>query len=866
MKHPQPAKSAYSPPKRNEVVHPVPNRKNRTKQISFAFLLIILKFWDTPTIQTALRQISATYKRIYGSNVALQKVLDSSLAQSLKWNGKFFVSLAIKFIIRVIELSRLNKIGIIDVPSSIRKWSMVESGDSSNRPMECECVSEKYAMRAFQKNRRDIDNILHYWFGRFSPERAQKQLWMIASSSREHLQRVDAEIVHLYERVLVKISRDRDTLNKWQDKNMYSWQGKMAAIIVLDQMSRHIHRYYSTSNLKNSNLFDQKTLDELALEVALEFQEEHKNEISCGMVPVPMMIFALMPLRHRSTMQSVGFVQEQVEKISDLCSMDMQNMIRRFRRASNRRMAVLQDEARKAGRDTHYDTEKALDFDIQNENELKKSDYSDDDILEFQFFETDMTNAINHPIVKTMIQYLADRTIFPSKENESYRNPVIVSLSGGVDSMVIANVLAYLRDEHNFPLYIVAVHIDYGNRPESFAEADFVKRYALDILKLDKCTIRRINEVTRGVTKRDEYELVSRNVRYDLYRQTVSECMEVCNVDDSSHIGVMLGHHKGDVVENVISNSNKGSGPLDLSGMTALSTNDGVTIYRPLLPLQKTTVFDYSHKYGIPYFKDTTPHWSTRGKLRNKLIPLLEEVYGDGCLKNLASLAEESDEARALFNETSFRPFMDKVQKHPLGIIFSTQEFRNQGFYFWKIVLRDMLHSCGLGMFSDGSTETFLKRVLAPKITAGWLQCRKDYGVYLMSDGQVAILYPDSFPWRKDDYFQCKGQYVEFGELRQVGPWQIKAELTTEICTENVLSSWQNFMKGEIRYCTTALVSSNGSPSPLHFVESFTKETRPLNWKGVDGKIQSTLPLLGSGSACSSGSKDVMVTMTLKRN
>jgi tRNA(Ile)-lysidine synthetase-like protein len=864
MKHHQPAKSAYSPLIRNELMYPVAKRNNKAKQISFAFLLIVLKFWDTPSIQSALRHISATYTRLYGSSVVLQKLVDSSLGQSLQSNGKFFASLAIKVVIRFIELSRLNKIGIIDVPLSIRNWSMVESSEASNGTTEFQCVSEKYAMRALQKNRRDIDNVLHYWFGRFSPERAQKQLWMIASSSSDHLERVDTEIVHLYERVLVKISRDRDTLNKWLDKSTYSWQGKMAAIIVLDQMSRHIHRYYSTSNLSNPNVLDQKHLDELALEVAINFQEEHKDEISCGMIPVPMMIFSLMPLRHRSTMQSVGYVQAQVEKLSDLSNVDMQNMIRRFRRASNRRMAVLQDEARKAGRDTNYDAEKPLNSEAEN-IDLQQSDYSDDDILEFQFFETDMTNAINHIIVKTMIQYLADRNVFPSKESGSHRNPVIVSLSGGVDSMVIANVLSYLRDEHSFPLYIVAVHIDYGNRPESFAEANFVKRYALDILKLDKCTIRRIDEVTRGVTKRDEYELVSRNVRYDLYRQTVSECMEICNVGDPSQIGVMLGHHKGDVIENVISNSNKGSGPLDLSGMTALSTNDGVTIYRPLLPLQKTEVFDYSHKYGIPYFKDTTPHWSTRGKLRNKLIPLLEEVYGDGCLNNLASLAEESDEARALFNETSFQPFMEKVQKYPLGIIFSTQEFRNQGFYFWKIVLRDMLHSCGLGMFSDGSTETFLKRAMAPKITAGWLQCRKDYGVYLMSDGLVAILYPDSFPWRKEDYFQCKGQHVQFGELLQVGPWQVKAELTTEKYTDSVFSSWEYFMKGEIRYTTTALVSSTGEPSPLHFIDGFTKITRPMNWKGVDTKIQSTLPLLGSGSPYGSGSKDVMVTLSLKR-
>jgi hypothetical protein len=35
-------------------------------------------------------------------------------------------------------------------------------------------------------------------------------------------------------------------------------------------------------------------------------------------------------------------------------------------------------------------------------------------------------------------------------------------------------------------------------------------------------------------------------------------------------------------------------------------------------------VLEYAHSFGVPYFKDTTPAWSTRGKLRNQLVPLLQ--------------------------------------------------------------------------------------------------------------------------------------------------------------------------------------------------------------------------------------------------
>lgn len=47
---------------------------------------------------------------------------------------------------------------------------------------------------------------------------------------------------------------------------------------------------------------------------------------------------------------------------------------------------------------------------------------------------------------------------------------------------------------------------------------------------------------------------------------------------------------------------------------------NGVRVWRPMLPFDKDVVFDFAHKFGVPYFKDTTPSWSTRGKLRRQLV------------------------------------------------------------------------------------------------------------------------------------------------------------------------------------------------------------------------------------------------------
>ena len=52
---------------------------------------------------------------------------------------------------------------------------------------------------------------------------------------------------------------------------------------------------------------------------------------------------------------------------------------------------------------------------------------------------------------------------------------IIVSLSGGVDSMVMLYILRVLTVKYN--IYLEAFHINYGNRHESDIEEDVIKNY-----------------------------------------------------------------------------------------------------------------------------------------------------------------------------------------------------------------------------------------------------------------------------------------------------------------------------------------------------------------------------------------------------
>ena len=551
-----------------------------------------------------------------------------------------------------------------------------------------------------------IERVLLYWFGQAPPDVNQKHLWMIQNAQR--LSKVDAEIYHQFASLLCQLSASHQTTKQqqqqqqqhgWWNDPLFGYRAKVAAIVVLDQFSRHIHRYCqqqqqqqqqqqsldttdnsSSNNNKNHTTLEfppppQATLDQQALQLAQAFLQDHQQELETGMIPTPMMVFSLLPFRHAARLETVQVVQTCLETTVVPLVQQSDTLVRRFRTATHRRLAVLQDSARRVGQappkqqqqpqaqqqrqvqgqqstkhnpppssstTTTTDTPTTTnDSSSSSSSSDKTTVFRDEDILETMGFEANLTTVPQHVVVTTMVEFLRQQGIEPphdkhtkkSTNNQSNHNDtntnhknkavVVVSLSGGVDSMVIAFVLSELVRAHGYGsvLTVVAVHIDYANRPESVAEAAFVQQWCRDQPGIAQVVVRRIDCVTRGVTARDEYETISRQIRFDLYHQVMQDypaapppntnkdtntndpviCTTTNNkTTKTAVVGIVLGHHRGDLRENVLSNAHKGCGPLDLSGMTAVSPNNGVTLLRPFLTLEKTCIFDFAHTFGVP--------------------------------------------------------------------------------------------------------------------------------------------------------------------------------------------------------------------------------------------------------------------------
>lgn len=219
------------------------------------------------------------------------------------------------------------------------------------------------------------------------------------------------------------------------------------------------------------------------------------------------------------------------------------------------------------------------------------------------------------------------------QRHKSRRPCFVISISGGVDSMLVSHMICNIRNMLNnkyssgIPFDISCIHISYNNREECGKEQEFLKWWCNHILHVP-LVIRDIDEITRNRTSRMRslYETITRKIRFDMYRYM---CENFIFYDDTENIYgkdnsyIVLGHNKDDKFENVFSNISKQIHFDNLYGMKTLSVEDDINIFRPFLDMDKKTIYKCATEMNIPYLKDSTPDWSNRGKMRDNLIPYI---------------------------------------------------------------------------------------------------------------------------------------------------------------------------------------------------------------------------------------------------
>ncbi len=179
--------------------------------------------------------------------------------------------------------------------------------------------------------------------------------------------------------------------------------------------------------------------------------------------------------------------------------------------------------------------------------------------------------------------------------------PVLVAVSGGVDSIVLLDVLRTLGHR------CTVVHVDHGLRgAASEADRAFVEEHcaALGVA----CAVRRVS-VNAG--KGTSVQMAARALRLEALRSVALE-LDIAQV--------ALAHHQDDALETFLIELMRG-------GLTTIPARSGPFI-RPLLGVGRSAIEAHARAHGLLWREDasnTDPKY-LRNRVRHELLPLIEAL------------------------------------------------------------------------------------------------------------------------------------------------------------------------------------------------------------------------------------------------
>ncbi len=213
---------------------------------------------------------------------------------------------------------------------------------------------------------------------------------------------------------------------------------------------------------------------------------------------------------------------------------------------------------------------------------------------------------------------------------------VILALSGGIDSMVLMDLLLKAKVE------FVAAHCNFHLRGEESNGDDwFVRRFAEK--RGIQCFVKHFETEKYATNHGISIEMAARDLRYGWFEQLRQElgCDKIA-----------VAHHADDQAETFFINLLRGAG---LNGLKGMKPHNGVII-RPLLWASREQIRKYAVENHIFWREDHTNVESVylRNRIRNQLLPVFDELQPkarQGLYKSLEHLSAENELYRSLLKE-----------------------------------------------------------------------------------------------------------------------------------------------------------------------------------------------------------------------
>jgi tRNA(Ile)-lysidine synthetase-like protein len=534
-----------------------------------------------------------------------------------------------------------------------------------------------------------MSDLLYYWF----PNIKYQTFWFDGSKDNE---------------ICEKFNKELNDAENIDEQHLFSSNNndKFIYLILFDQITRNISRITNKNEKRN---------DQKALELA-------KQLCDCGYdlsVPFYYRIFILLPFRHTCQKKHLDFVIYKLNQYYDSLDAENKGHYTRFYLAT-----------------------------------LKNYTNCIDNISILQQSNTQITyNPQIHDLkCEQYKQCTSSKIIINLQDNNLYKSilnycqkykikKVGVSLSGGVDSMVLLFILHQLVLNNNLEK-VVAIHINYNwecRNNECQEEADYLWNFCSN-LNTD-IILRNITHFNSEVDKRIniEREFIdeeTKMIRFNTYKY----CADKYNLD-----GICLGHHKGDLIENVFMNFAKGKNILDLFITKEYDLQHNVNILRPMLDHLKDDILNIAHENNIIYFKDTTPDWSFRGTMRKKMFPTMID-FDKMIMGNFYKMGKQSAEWGEFINNKLINPILKNTQNYKYGFMIKMNiDYIDIPISFWSELFVNLFHRNGIRMIKHTNMKSFVE----------WVNdLKKINNLFRLSNGYIVFKYEQNICFIRMDLYE----------------------------------------------------------------------------------------------------------------
>lgn len=242
---------------------------------------------------------------------------------------------------------------------------------------------------------------------------------------------------------------------------------------------------------------------------------------------------------------------------------------------------------------------------------------------------------------------------------------IVIGVSGGPDSMTLLNVLINLKQKLEISKIVVAT-VNHMIREEAEEETKFVENFCES--HGIEFYLKKVDVQEEAKSKKISTELAGRNARYDFFE-------EVLKKTGSNKIAT--AHNSNDNAETVLMNLLRGSGVSGLKGIEKI--RDGKFI-RPIIECKRSEIEQYclENKLNPRYDKTNNENTYTRNKIRNMLIPYIEENFNPNIvdsLNRLSTIATKEDEYIHKIVENSFKNIVITADMGKKEIILDLKKF-----------------------------------------------------------------------------------------------------------------------------------------------------------------------------------------------